>query len=254
MLIFLGLNRPELITSEVIFYYGLGGGLAAAGLLTLSAPFRRSDLAKDILAKESRIWRVLAIQFGASAIMIAAVTGYAKITFEFHPMTTGIFGSCLALFSLFATAMMFTRARHVPRWRMILTPLIFIASALTAGALLTAQVIYASVFLVALFALQCFYMLWGDRLVARKSKNRNWNGTFLLNDPIMLWSRSHRRIMRPAAIAFLSVIPIPLFLFMPLSYELIYAVFGIHLVGQILTRLLFLAETEYMEVEAELAS
>ncbi|MEO1562741.1 MAG: hypothetical protein AAFR98_04835 [Pseudomonadota bacterium] len=250
MLAFLGLNLPPIEQSEVPFYYGMGIVLAAAGLFAVEIPLKQSKTALSIMAETPPTWSVRFRAFGICAVIVAAATAAAKYMIDFHPQTLGAISSMLSVFAIITLSMVFNQFRSVPRWRSILTPVMFVLSGLAAGALMATEVFAALILMAVLSAFQVFYIFWNDRLVRKTGNDRDWRGRFIFEDDWAKSARSRKRILRWVGFVFLALIPLPLFWFANLSFTLIYVVFALHCIGLVIYRWLFFVEAEFMPVRA----
>ena len=174
----------------------------------------------------------------------------------------GIVLFLLSLFTIFTTSMIYAQLKTVPSWNNMLTPALFIFTALAGGSILLLD--YASLVLLLIFAvLQVLFWYIADQSFIYKetsvgtalgfSKNEDirafdvahTNRNYLLNEMVYKVARKHAIKIRYISFFAAFVLPMLLILMFPSNFSVSVFVIGIHFVGIYFSRWLFFAEAKH---------
>lgn len=244
------------------FLWGLGYGLAIAGLL--AATFHLGNPKNGLKAFSQ--WRTSWLSREAWA-SVATLLTLAPVALSDWlglglPRGFGWVGATLASTTVLTTGMIYTQIRAVPRWHHWLTPVMFLTFALAGGATLAGATL-APLALVAVGGV--LLMVWrvGDGAFARAGQTMGTAtgldriGTpsvfepahtadnYLLREMIYIVGRKHAAKLRWLALALASVVP-ALVLLLPLGWVGLAVAVALHLTGALAARWLFFAEAEHV--------
>ena len=174
----------------------------------------------------------------------------------------GIILFLLSLFTIFTTSMIYAQLKTVPSWNNMLTPALFIFTALAGGSILLLD--YASLVLLLIFGvLQVLFWYIADKSFIYKetslgtalgfSKNEDirafdvahTNRNYLLNEMVYKVARKHAIKIRYISFFAAFVLPMSLILMFPGNFSVSVLVIGIHFVGIYFSRWLFFAEAKH---------
>ena len=176
----------------------------------------------------------------------------------------GPIGTALALATVFSTSMIYTQIKAIPRWNMPITPVLFLAYAITGGALLSMQSKVAGVLILLLIALQWAGWMMGDgRLPGTGTSKGTATGldkigdvrlfesahtarNYILDEMVHIVGRKHSQKLRVISTIFLGIVPVLLLLALPPSMPVALFAFASHLLGVVTSRWLFFAEAEHV--------
>ncbi|MFE3837500.1 dimethyl sulfoxide reductase anchor subunit family protein [Pseudogemmobacter sonorensis] len=274
-LFFLGLGLGPFLPVRgwgALLLWGIGYGLAVAGLLAstfhLGQP-RRALLAftqwrSSWLSREA--WAACATLFVLAPVALAQILGPGPGSGRLGPeagwlRAFGGAGAVCALATVFTTSMIYTQLRSVPRWNHWLTPVGFLAFAVTGGAVLSGLGGWAAASCLGLGLVLLAMWRVGDGLFARAGESLatatglkgrvrvleppHTNENYLMREMIHVVGRRHARRLRGIALALASVLPAVLCLLLPPPVAAVLAG-GMHLVGALAARWLFFAQAEHV--------
>jgi sulfite dehydrogenase (quinone) subunit SoeC len=244
------------------FLWGLGYGLAVAGLL--AATFHLGNPKNGLKAfsqwRTSWLSREAWASVGTLALLApVALSDWLGLGL---PRAFGWLGAALALGTVFTTGMIYAQIKAVPRWHHWLTPVMFLTFAAAGGALLAGSAL-APLALVA--AGGVLLALWriGDGAFARAGQTMGtatgldrlgtpWlfepahtAGNYLLREMIYVVGRKYAQKLRWIALTLASVLP-ALVLLLPLGWPGVALAAVLHLAGTLAARWLFFAEAEHV--------
>ncbi|MGI9389735.1 MAG: dimethyl sulfoxide reductase anchor subunit family protein, partial [Boseongicola sp.] len=163
MFAFLGLDvpAPRGWTAFAFFFiaYLLAGGGLSASTFHLGHPER----ALKAFTQWRSSWLSREAWLAVITLVFMGLYGIGLVFFDTRLRIFGIPGGLLALGTVFATSMIYTQMRTVPRWNHWSPPALFLAYSLSGGALLTGRVTPAIVLLVATGVLQVIAWVDQDR-------------------------------------------------------------------------------------------
>jgi sulfite dehydrogenase (quinone) subunit SoeC len=262
-LAFLGLGVAQPVGWTAFFLWGLGYGLAVAGLV--AATFHLGN-PKNALKAFSQ-WRTswLSREAWAAVVTLVVLSPVALSDWLGLGWTRlpGLVGGLLALFTVFTTGMIYAQIRAVPRWHHWITPVMFLTFAVTGGAMLAGQGATAVGFLIALAVVLLAVWSNGDGQFARAGANMgtatglgrigqvavfeqpHTGGNYLMREMIFVVGRKHAAKLRVIAVICAAVIPAGLLL-LPVGLAGTVMAVAVHLIGAFAARWLFFAEAEHV--------
>lgn len=261
-LAFLGWGALDLSGWAAFFLWGLGYGLAVAGLLASTFHLGNPKNALKAFTQwrtswlSREAWCSVVTLFMLAPVALSAIFGFGL------PRVVGLAGGVLALVTVFTTAMIYTQIRAVPRWHHWLTPVMFLTFAIAGGATLSGRV-WAPVALLAVGAVLLAVWRVGDGAFARAGQTlgtatgldrlglpsvldpAHTAGNYLKREMIFVVGRKHAAKLRKIALLLASILP-ALILLLPLGLWGIALAAAIHLAGAMAARWLFFAEAEHV--------
>lgn len=244
------------------FLWGLGYGLAVAGLLASTFHLGNPRNALKAFTQWRTSWLSREAWTSVATLLILAPVALSDIFSLGLPRLVGQVGGSLAILTVFTTAMIYTQIKAVPRWHHWLTPVMFLAFALAGGAMLSGRA-WAPLLLLAVGAV--LFALWrvGDQAFARAGQTlgtatgldrlgvpsvldpAHTAGNYLKREMIFVIGRKHAAKLRKIALALASVVP-ALILLLPLGVWSIPLAAILHFSGALAARWLFFAEAEHV--------
>jgi DMSO reductase anchor subunit len=258
------LGWGALMTSgwAAFFLWGLGYGLAVAGLLAATFHLGNPKNAIKSFTQWRTSWLSREAWASVATLVLLCPVALSDIFGLGLPRVVGQIGGVLALGTVFTTAMIYTQIKAVPRWHHWLTPVMFVTFALAGGAMLAGMWI-APVLLLAVGVV--LWAVWriGDKAFARAGQTMgtatgldrlgvptvldpaHTAGSYLKREMIFVVGRRHAAKLRRIALALSSVLP-ALILLLPLGAWGIAWAAVLHLTGALAARWLFFAEAEHV--------
>jgi DMSO reductase anchor subunit len=244
------------------FLWGLGYGLAVAGLL--AATFHLGNPKNGLKAFSQ--WRTSWLSREAWASVACLVTLAPVALSDWLglglPRAIGALGGTLALVTVLTTGMIYAQIKAVPRWHHWLTPVMFLLFALAGGAMLAGHPL-APLALLAVGAVLLAMWRVGDGAFARAGQTigtatgldrlgvprvfdpAHTAGNYLRREMIFVVGRRHAAKLRRLALVLASLAP-ALVLLLPLGAWGIGLAAALHLGGALAARWLFFAEAEHV--------
>lgn len=242
--------------------WGLGYGLSVAGLLSSTFHLGRPERAWRALSQWRSSWLsregIAAI---ATLVVLApvALSDWLGLGWTRLP---GLLGAALALGTVVITAMIYAQLRTVPRWNHWTVPVLFMAFALTGGAILSGQAAALALLVVLGLAMVAHWRL-GDRRFAEVGQTlgtatalgglgqvsvfdpAHTAGNYLLREMVHVVGRRHVAPLRRLALGLGCLCPA---LVLALSsHPAAFALAAVlHLGGALCQRWLFFAQAEHV--------
>jgi DMSO reductase anchor subunit len=261
-LAFLGWGALQPSGWVAFFLWGIGYGLAIAGLL--AATFHLGNPRNGLKAFTQ--WRTSWLSREAWA-SVAALVFLAPVALSDWlglglPRWFGWIGGTLALITVLTTGMIYAQIKAVPRWHHWLTPVMFLAFALAGGALLADEPLAPLALLAVGLVLLAVWRV-GDGAFARAGQTigtatgldrlgsasvldpAHTAGNYLGREMIFVVGRKHAAKLRRIALVLASLGP-ALVLLLPLGPWGIMLAAVLHLSGALAARWLFFAEAEHV--------
>ena len=259
-----GLGWGALLPSgwAAFFLWGLGYGLAVAGLLAATFHLGNRKNALKAFSQWRTSWLSREAWASVATLVLLAPVALSDWLGLGLPRVIGQAGAVLALVTVFTTAMIYTQIKAVPRWHLWLTPVMFLGFAIAGGALLAAvpwaplALLLVGVVLLALWRV-------GDGAFAKAGQTigtatgldrlgtptvfdpAHTAGNYLMREMIFVVGRKHARRLRLIALGLASVLP-ALILLLPLGWPGVALAAVLHLAGALAARWLFFAEAEHV--------
>jgi sulfite dehydrogenase (quinone) subunit SoeC len=262
LLAYLGFGLVQPVGWVAFAWWGLGYGLAVAGLL--ASTFHLGNPQRAIRAFSQ--WRTSWLSREAWASVASLVTLAPVALSDWlglgWPRGLGMLGAAFALTTVFTTAMIYTQIKAVPRWHHWLTPVMFLGFAVTGGAILAGQAV-APVLLAGLLVILLALWQVGDGQFARAGQTlgtatgldrigsvtvfeqAHTAGNFLMREMIFVVGRKHAQKLRVIAATLACVIPALTLMILPAPIATPIAATS-HLIGALTARWLFFAQAEHV--------
>ncbi|MEM6386545.1 MAG: DmsC/YnfH family molybdoenzyme membrane anchor subunit [Pseudomonadota bacterium] len=263
MLTFLGLDFPAPRGWAAFWLFLLAYALAVGGLLSSTFHLGHPERALKAFTQWRSSWLSREAWFAVAALGIMGIYAIGLVFFDTRLNALGILGGLLSLGTVFATSMIYTQMRTVPRWNHWGTPILFLAYAIVGGALLTGRVELARAILPLLLLLQIF--AWVDqtrheeadptnvgtatgldeRGTVRAFEAPHTGENYLTKEMVFRIGRKHSRVLK--GVTLLTGMGLPaVLLFLPTSFAIIAFAVLLHLFGVLVQRWLFFAEARHV--------
>lgn len=244
------------------FLWGLGYGLAVAGLLAATFHLGNPKNAVKAFSQWRTSWLSREAWASVATLVILAPVALSDWLGLGLPRVVGQVGGALALFTVFTTAMIYTQIKAVPRWHLWLTPVMFLTFAIAGGAMLSGA-IWAPLALLAVGAVLLALWRVGDGAFQRAGQTigtatgldrigvpevfepAHTAENYLLREMIYVVGRKHAAKLRMIALVLASLLP-ALVMLLPLGSAGIALAAVVHLAGALAARWLFFAEAEHV--------
>lgn len=259
----LGLGISTGTGMTAFWQFGLGIALAVVGLV--SSTFHLGNPKRALLAFSQ--WRTSWLSREAWIAVAALLTtgAYAVATVflgRFIPII-GILAAALCLGTIFVTSMIYAQMATVPRWNSPLTPAYFLASAVSAGGILSGHTALALVTILLLGLLQLACWWWGDQSFAARGhslssatglgrggqvrlfESPHSGMNYLLKEFVFQVARRRANKLRAICIILFIILPAMIIL-ADLGPVGIGLAFSAHLLGALISRWLFFAQAEHV--------
>ena len=244
------------------FLWGLGYGLAVAGLLASTFHLGNPKNALKAFTQWRTSWLSREAWASVATLLLLAPVALSDIFGLGLPPVIGQVGGLLALLTVFTTAMIYTQIKAVPRWHHWLTPVMFLSFAVAGGATLSGRA-WAPILLLAVGAVLVALWRVGDGAFAKAGQTMgtatgldqlgvpsvldpaHTAGNYLKREMIFVVGRKHAAKLRKLALALAAVAP-ALVLLLPLGVWGLALAAALHLAGALAARWLFFAEAEHV--------
>lgn len=262
LMIFLGLGMPSPTGLSAFVWFTIAYILAVGGII--SSTFHLGN-PKNILKSFSQ-WRTSWLSregcLAVATLLVMGIYGAALVFLNMRIALLGYVGSVLALGTVYGTSMIYAQLKTVPRWNHPTTSVMFIAYAVSGGALLAGQVSLAVWFLPAAALLQLLIFLTADgRFSAasstiasatqlgnigsvRQFEPPHTGSNYLMKEMIHVVGRKHALKLQVISVVLLFT-PV-LLLLLPFSHTLALIAVLAHVAGVIVARWLFFAQAEHV--------
>ncbi|WP_069300869.1 dimethyl sulfoxide reductase anchor subunit family protein [Neptunicoccus sediminis] len=265
LLAFLGVNVPDVTGMTAFIFFFIAYALAVGGLVASTFHLGNPQRALKAFTQWRSSWLSREGVFAVLSLCVMGIYAACLIFLDLRLPVVGIIGSILSLISVYCTSMIYGQLKTVPRWNQPLTPVLFLAYALTGGALLSGQVYLAAGLMVLLMILQYAHWTIGDgRLAAaggtieaatglghlgkvRLLESPHSGTNYLLREMAHEVGRKHAFKLRVIALLCLGVLPCLLLLLTAPGHLSALVAVLLHLVGVFAARWLFFAEAEHVQ-------
>jgi sulfite dehydrogenase (quinone) subunit SoeC len=263
LLAYLGAGAVQPSGYAAFWWWGLGYGLAIAGLLAATFHLGNPKNAIKAFSQWRTSWLSREAWASVATLMILSPVALSDWLALDWPRLPGLIGAGLALFTVFTTSMIYTQIRAVPRWHHWITPVMFLTFALAGGAVLADQFRIAPWLLGLVGGILVAVWIIGDGQFARAGATLgtatgldrigepavfelpHTGGNYLMREMIHVVGRKHAMKLRGIAVAFASLIP-ALVLILTSSLWGVALAAALHLIGAFAARWLFFAEAEHV--------
>ncbi|VDC32960.1 dimethyl sulfoxide reductase anchor subunit family protein [Pseudogemmobacter humi] len=262
-LVFLATGAVALSGWAAFFAWGLGYGLAVAGLMASTFHLGNPQRALKAFTQWRSSWLSREAWTSCAALFALAPMALSDWLDLGLPRPIGWAGAVLALATVGCTAMIYTQLKTVPRWNHWTTPASFFAFALAGGAVLAGQGWLASGLCLSLgLALVLQFRLGDHQFAARGETMGSATGlggigpvrvfeqphtgpNYLMREMIHVVGRRHARKLRLIALLCAALVPAVLCALLPPMVAAVTAG-ALHLTGALAARWLFFAEAEHV--------
>ncbi len=264
LLAFLGLGLVTPTGWAALFWFGLGYGLALAGLAASSFHLGHPERALKAFSQWRTSWLSREAVLSVATLLFMAPHAAALTFLDTPAEGFGLLGAFFGLLTILATAMIYAQLKTVPRWHHWSTPAVFLLAGLTGAALITGIVALAQLLLAWLaLALVAHWVLGDLRFHAAGSTTETATGlgaqgavrllepphsgrNYLMREMVHVVARRHALKLRVIAILCATIAPALLLLVQPMLTPVILAALALHVIGMIAARWLFFAEAEHV--------
>ena len=264
LLAYLGLGLVQPTGWAAFFWFGLGYGLALAGLAASSFHLGHPERALKAFSQWRTSWLSREAVLSVAALLFMAPHA-AGLTFFATPLEGfGMLGAFLSLMTVLATAMIYAQIKAVPRWNHWSGPAVFLLAALAGAALITGIAPLAQFLLAWLaLALVAHWVLGDQRFLAAGSTAETATGlgerglvrllepphsgrNYLMREMVHVVGRKHALKLRVLALVGATILPALLIWAWPAAIPAIIAAVLVHITGMLAARWLFFAEAEHV--------
>jgi len=264
LLFWLGAGLIQPTGWAAFVFYGLGYGLAGAGLLASTTHLGHPERAWRAFSQWRSSWLSREGVLSVAALLVLAPHAAGAVFLATPVPVLGWIGAVLSLATVLATSMIYAQLKTVPRWHHWSTPLVFLAAALAGGALLAGKVQLAGLLLTLLSLPLIAHWHFGDRRFrqagstpetatglghigsVRLFEPPHTGSNYLLHEMVHVVGRKHAAKLRVIALFAGALGPGLALGMLPASYALAGMALGLHLVGLFAARWLFFAEAEHV--------
>ena len=262
MLAWLGIDAtpPKGWVGFVFFF--IAYALAVGGLISSTFHLGHPERAWKAFSQWRTSWLSREGICAVAGLCVMGIYAAALIFLGLHLPVVGWIGAALSLLTVYTTSMIYGQMATVPRWNTSLTSALYLAYAITGGALLTGRISIAITLLLVTTAVQILWWLRGDRAFAERGSSLETatglgslgsvrsvahphsSPNYLMKEFIHVIGRKHAQKLRVISLILMAGLPI---LFLTLSFSHIFALLTVisHIAGVATSRWLFFAEAEH---------
>ena len=263
LLFFLGLGLPAPTGLIAFVFFAIAYLLAVGGLLASTFHLGRPERFLKAFSQWRSSWLSREAWLSVAALITMAIYGAGLVFYGVAVAPFGWIGAILSLATVYATSMIYAQLKTIPRWNTTLTSLLFVVLALAGGALLSANIDAALMFLLTAGVVQIAYWIGGDQLF-RKSGTTLCTATglgqggdvrafepphtgtnYLLREFVHVVGRKHAAKLRIISLILMSGTPI---LALSLTFTYLTTLIAViaHIAGVFVSRWLFFAQAEHV--------
>ena len=263
LLFFLGLGLPAPTGLIAFVFFTIAYLLAVGGLLASTFHLGRPERFLKAFSQWRSSWLSREAWLSVTALITMAIYGAGLVFYGVAVAPIGWIGAILSLATVYATSMIYAQLKTIPRWNTPLTSLLFMVLALAGGALLSANIDAALMFLLAAGVVQIAYWIAGDQRF-RKSGTTLCTATglgqsgdvrafepphtgtnYLLREFVHVVGRNHAAKLRIISLILMIGTPI---LALSFTFNYVTALIAViaHIAGVFVSRWLFFAQAEHV--------
>jgi DMSO reductase anchor subunit len=263
LLAFLCMGFPAVTGWVAFLFFGVGFALAGGGLLSSTFHLGHPERALKAFSQWRTSWLSREGWLACATLGTAGLYAALLVLAGIRVLPLGWLAALLCLATVYATSMIYAQLKTVPRWNHWTTSALFMALALTGGALLSGAVVLALPLLAICFGLQFFTWKLGDSQLAesgttlasatglggigtvRAFEPPHTGGNYLTKEMFFVIARKHALKLRSIALALAFVAPF-LLLLLPFTHFFVLIAILTHVAGLLVLRWLFFAEAEHV--------
>lgn len=264
MLVFLGLDVPAPRGWTAFAFFFIAFALSVGGLMSSLFHLGHPERFAKALTQWRSSWLSREGVLAVVSLTLMGLYAIGLVFFDTRLRLFGVLGGLLSLVTVFATSMIYTQMRTVPRWNHWSPPVLFLGYALSGGALLTGRTEIAA-FLMAVFAI-VQVIAWFDqerreetsdttistatglgyRGSVRAFEPPHTGSNYLTNEMVHRIGRKHAQTLKVIAIFLSAILPIGLLALPFFTHALAALAVLSHLAGVLVQRWLFFAEARHV--------
>ncbi|WP_226782913.1 dimethyl sulfoxide reductase anchor subunit family protein [Oceaniglobus trochenteri] len=262
LLAFLGLGFPRVEGMSAFAFFAIAYLLAVGGLVFSTFHLGHPERALKAFTQWRTSWLSREGWASVLTLVVMAIFAAPLVFFGLRLAPIGWLGALASIGTVYITSMIYASIRSVPRWHHWSTSAMFIAYALSGGALLSGQVTVAIAFLVLTGIGQFAAWKAGDARFAaagstagtatglggigkvRLFESSHSEGNYLTKEMVFVIARKHATKLRSIALVLAFAAPVALLL-LPFHHVMAALAVLSHLCGVLITRWLFFAEAEH---------
>ena len=263
MLAFLGLDVPAPRGWTAFAFFFIAFGLAVGGLVSSTFHLGHPERALKAFTQWRSSWLSREGWLACLALGFMGLYAIGLVFFDQRWRIFGIPGGLLSLATVFATSMIYTQMRTVPRWNHWSPPVLFMAYAIAGGALLTGRVTLALWLFPVIGILQI--VAWTDQDRRERTSDTDiatatglggigkvrsfepphTGSNYLTNEMVFRVGRKHAATLKIISLFLAFALPV-LILLLPFYHILAVLAVLSHIAGALVQRWLFFAEARHV--------
>ena len=263
MLAFLGLDVPAPRGWTAFAFFFIAFGLAVGGLVSSTFHLGHPERALKAFTQWRSSWLSREGWLACLALGFMGLYAIGLVFFDQRWRIFGIPGGLLSLATVFATSMIYTQMRTVPRWNHWSPPVLFMAYAIAGGALLTGRVTLALWLFPVVGILQI--VAWTDQDRRERTSDTDiatatglggigkvrsfepphTGSNYLTNEMVFRVGRKHAATLKIISLFLAFALPV-LILLLPFYHILAVLAVLSHVAGVLVQRWLFFAEARHV--------
>ena len=261
-LAFLGLGFPAPSGWVAFVLWGLGYGLAVAGLLASTFHLGHPERAWRAFSQWRTSWLSREAWAAVGTLLLLAPMALSDWLGLGWPRAIGVLGALGCAVTVLCTAMIYAQIRAVPRWHDWVTPVLFAAFAITGGAILSGRAVLAAFACLGLAAVLLLAFRRGEGRFAAAGQTLatatglphvagvfelpHTGGNYLLREMIFSVGRKHVAKLRVIAVGLAGLVPGAVLMLLPGHAVTVALAAMLHLAGAFAARWLFFAQAEHV--------
>lgn len=262
MLAWLGIDATPPTGWGAFWFFFIAYALAVGGLISSTFHLGHPERALKAFSQWRTSWLSREGVCAVVALLVMGLYAAGLIFLNLHLPLLGYIGAALSLLTVFTTSMIYGQLATIPRWNTPLTSLLYLAYAVTGGALLTGRVDLTILLLLATAAIQILWWQRGDRAfdesgstmetatglgflgTVRSVAHPHTSPNYLMKEFMHVVGRKHAQKLRVISLVLMAGAPIAL---LALPFTHIFALLAVvcHIAGVTTSRWLFFAEAEH---------
>ena len=263
MLAFLGLDTTPPTGWVAFTFFLIAFGLAVGGLAASTFHLGHPERALKAFTQWRSSWLSREAWLAVLALVMMGLYAIGLVFLGTRWILFGSLGAILSVATVFATSMIYTQMRTVPRWNHWSPPVLFLGYALSGGALFTGHVSLAIGLLIVVAILQVVAWVDQDRRetasdttiatatglggigAVRAFEAPHTGSNYLTKEMVFHVGRKHARTLKIIAVGLACAVPV-LLLLLPFYHLLAAIAVLAHIAGVLVQRWLFFAEARHV--------